>query len=408
MTRRRVSRTIPELVASGGLVVLGIVLLGGAVRAAPDGWSLVGAVSGELRGATNPRLLPGNGEDADLRATARLNATLTRASPTANLSLTGGISPVLAKEAPRDVIGFLAPSLGGRLLIEGKRTQLTAGLRGSLTSTAFTDTLFGFDEEGNPDLTDPTLVTGTAIRAALNANAGLRWEATSRDVFAFSLNAARIDFFDGAVNLVPTTSAGLGGTWTRALTPRLNGTLGLGLAWFEADSAANPTSVTATANGSLAWAFGPRLSANAGLGIALTRSTEGTPAQTDITAGLTGNLGLTWTGPDHALTAFLTQGVQPSTLGSLQNTTAFGLRYTYAINTVSSLGFDARFQLQTPVGGGGNESFALRLGPSYTHQLDADTSLRLGYSFEMTDQSGGTASSHAVFLTLTRGFNLLQ
>jgi hypothetical protein len=401
-----------------GAALAGLGLIGATgLRADPDGWTLTGSVSQELRGLTNPDLDPGGEDDATARATTRLTATLTRESPTSTLSLTGGLNPVLAEadEMPDSALGILAPSLGGRLLVEGRRSRVTASLRGSLVPTAFTDTLFGFDDEGNPDLTDPTLITGDAIRATLSAAAGISWDATRRDAFSLGVDATRIDFFDGIVALVPTTSLGTTGSWTRALTPTLDGVLTADLTWFQADSDAATRSLSVALTGGVAWAVNESLELSAGAGLTATRSSErvppgpGNPRDSDFRLGFTGNVDLSWTGQDDRFTLFLSQGVLPSTLGSLQNTTAFGARYDHAINSVSSLGFETRAQLQSALSGADGDTLALRFSPYYAYQLDAETSLRLGYAFEYSDRDGvGTTSSHAVFLTLTRDFTLLQ
>ncbi|RMH52184.1 MAG: hypothetical protein D6686_02985 [Alphaproteobacteria bacterium] len=403
-----VSRPVRIGAALAGIGVIGA---GAAVHADPDGWTLTGAVSEELRALTNPDLRPGGGGDATLRATTRLSATLTRESATTAIGITGAVSPVIAEagDMPDNALGILAPSLGLRLLVEGPRSRLTARLRGSLTSTAFTDLLFGTDEEGVIDPTDPTVVTGDAIRATLGGTLTLDWEATPRDSFSLGLDASRVDFFDGTVALVPITTLGLTGGWTRALTPTLDGTLTAGVTWFEADSPQNPRSIAASLTGGFVWTVNDRLQLSGGLGASLTRTETALPADSDLAAGLTGNLALTYAGADDSLRLSFSHGVQPSTLGALQNTTSFTARYDHAVNSVSALGFEARAQRQSAVSGGGGDILALRLGPYYSHQLDADTSLRLGYVFELSERDGaGTARSHAVFLTLTRGFNLLQ
>jgi hypothetical protein len=402
-----------------GAALLGLGALGlGTVQAAPDGWSLSATVSEEIRLVTNPDLEADDPEDPALRATTRLSATLGRESRTAALSLTGGLTPVLAEDMPDNALGILAPSLGGRFLVEGKRTSLTARFDGRLTPTAFTDQLFGLDEEGQPDPTSTTLVTGTAIQASLSGRVGVEWMATRRDTFSLAGEARRVDFFDGITTLVPITSLRMEGDWRRALTPRLDATFSAGLGWFEAESPENPRSVSGDVSAGFAYAVNERLDVSGGLGLSVTRTRErdltlpGDPRRSDVETGITGDLGLRYAAEDLTVALTLSQGVQPSTLGSLENTTSVGLRVVQRINRVSSLGLDGRVQFQTAVSsaaGTDDQTLALRIGPYYTRQLDRHTELRLGYNFDLSDERGtGTAVSHGVFVTVSRGFDLLK
>lgn len=415
VARKRARRLALAGLVAGGL---GLGLGALAVRAAPDGWSLTAAVSEDLRVLTNPDLDPDEGDEVSLRATTRLGATLTRRSRTATLTLDGSLSPVLAEDMPDTALGILAPALGGRLAVQGRRVALTARVNGRITPTQFTDQLFGLDDQGAIDPTTATLVTGTALQASLAASAGLSWTATRRDTLGFDLGASRVDFFEGNTTLVPATSLDATASWSRRLTPSLDGSFSAGLGWFEAESVENPQSVTFDSTAGLAWQVNARLRLTGGLGFTLARTEQidtalpGNPRVSDTAFGLTGNLGLTWAGPDDSLALNVSQGVQPSTLGSLQNTTRLTLSYAHQLNSLTSLGIDGRVQLQTPISappGTSDRTLALRIGPYLNYQFDADTALRLGYTLDLSDdEQAGTAISHGVFLSLNRGFNLLQ
>lgn len=389
-----------------------------ALRADPDGWALDTLVTQEFRGASNPDL---DDEDSspEFRATTRLNATLTRESTISSLRLSAGFAPVIARDAPDDAIGFLAPSVTAALAHAlSPRATFTGSLRASLTSTAFTENVFGFDEEGEPDLTDPTLTTGTAIRASLTGQAGLQWEATPRDAMGVSLRVNQVDFFDGSVDLVPSRSLALNSNWARALTPRLNGGLSAQLLFFEADNLENPRSIAFTVTAGGDYAVTQRLSSTFGLGVSITDTSEreivgdlAGPRRSSTDLSFNGQLGLTYDGVDDQISLSLGQGLQPSTLGSLQNTTSFILRYTHNVNRDTTVGLDTRLQLQADLGDTAfsDANIALRISPFYTYQLTEETELRLGYSLELSDDADSDrAISHAVFLTLSRALPLLQ
>lgn len=408
--------TWPGRPAKTALVVV-LALAGGGIAgpAAPDGWSLSAAVTGELRGITNPNLDPDRTDDFAARASLGIQATAVRASRISTLSITGGISPTVGEDIPDNTIGFLAPNLGANLsMAMNERTSIRARLSGRLISTAFTDQLFGLDEDGNIDPSTATLFTGDAIQATLSGGLGLSWDATARDSFSFGLNATRVDFFDGTTVLVPNTAITFGAGWSRPLTPRLTGRLSTGIGWFTAESTEDPQSVSFNLSAGAGYQVTPRLDLSGGLGFALTRTEETVAAgfrtrNTDFS--LTGNLGLSYDGPDDSLSFSLRQGVQPSSLGNLQDTTSLVLSYAHRVNTVSSLGISGRVQVQnafTAQGIDNDQTLALRISPFYSYQLDADTALRLGYSFDLSDETGDTATSHSVFLSLRRGFDLLK
>lgn len=411
---RRPSRWIAPALA--GLAVLGVY----AADAAPDGWSLSGTLSERLSAISNPGLSSTGGKAA-LQSTTRLSLSALKADRAGSLALDAAISPVLSTQStPDNPIGLLAPNVSARLTLNGKRSTFSGYLRGSLTSTAFLDQLFGLDAQGNPDPTNSTLVTGTAIQAVYAGGLGLNWTPTRADSFGLNLDASRVDFFDGGTSLVPNTNIALSGNWSRVLTRRWTGTLDGRLGYFTADSAENVQSVFATANAGFTYTPLRRLSFSGSLGAAFSRTERndltlpGNPRVTDTVFSATGVLSFSYTPPirDLAVTFSLTQNVQPSSLGALQNTTALNASATYTINRAASLGLNARAQLQSDLGSGfgfDNATVSLRLGPSYSYQLTRDSALQLGYTLDYTDRPGtGDALSHTVFLSLSHNFNLLQ
>lgn len=395
--------------------------------AAPDGWSLSASLSERLNLTTNPQLTTGGNTGAvTLQSTTRLAATLQKASASSVATLAASLAPILTQNGPRDALSFLSPTLRGALAVKGLRTNLTAGVNAAVSTVQFADALFGLDPNGNPDPTNSTLVTADTVRYSLTGNLGLGWTPTARDTFSLSTSVARVDFLDSAATLSPFTNASLGGSWSRPLAPGLSGGISTSLSWFQSESRSQTRSLSLDVSGNLSWQVNSRLSLGGSLGTSFTDSARRVCAFTDpvtgaclvfipsnaFNIGATGSLSLSYATPEFGVSVSLTQGLQPSSLGTLQNTTGLGISLNHPINTASSIGISARAQIQTPLGAtpaSGNLTTAFRLSPTYSYQLDQATALQLGYTFTLSDRPGtGTTNSHAVFLSLSRNFNLLQ
>jgi hypothetical protein len=398
-------------------------LLGGlAAPSAAGPWTLGGSVSAQLQALTNPRLQTGQAaDDIDGRLTTRLGLNLARPGPVTSLALDASVAPVFGSQTDSDAIGLLSPRVAASFNTAAKRVTLNGGLSAAFTSTDFLDQLF-LDADGDGIIDPGELIfsdeTATQFRAA--ASLGLNWTPTALDSIGLSLSAQRRDYFDGATNLVPNSNLGLNGSWSRPLAPDLTGRLGTSLGWFVAESQANTETASLDITGGLSWTVNSRmtLSGNAGIFLANTEQTltgqPGQPRVSDFQVGGTGGLALSYATADFTLSATLSQGLQPTSLGTVQNTSSLGLSLAWPVNAVSTVGISARLQYQQPLGqpvtGGTTtgDSFAVRIAPYYSYDLDAYSSLRLGYTLDVTDQTTTrNAVSHSVSLTLTRRFTLM-
>jgi hypothetical protein len=393
-------------------------------QADPDGWTVTGALSGRLGLLSNPRFATGsNALAAQLAPSLSLSAA--KQSATSSLGFTGAIAPVFARGSDKDLLGTLAPSLGLSVTDAAtSRTTLSGSLNAAFTSTAFLDPLFtDLNGDGIIDPGELTLVTGSAVQFRVNGTLGLNWAATSRDSLSLRLTGRRLDYFNGSTNLIPNTSVSLGGGWTRALTPRLSAQFGANLGWFDSEgstAALNPvaanTSLSLDTSAGLTWAVNSRLTLSGNLGVALARTERnfpagsGLPGTSSFNVGVTGGFSLSYATAETNVTLSLSQGFQPSSFGSLQNTTALSLGLSHPINALSAIGLATALQLQQAVGVANPGTLtAFRVSPYYSYMLDADTALRLSYNLDIGNQaSTQTTISHAVFLSLTRTFTLLH
>lgn len=410
---------IPAL--PGGRLAGALAAIPLALAASAGDWSLGGSLTGEL-GASTRQDRDASEDGIFPRATSRLALDLGHETKRTTLGLRGTAAVVLEEGTEADGIGFLTPGLAARLVHRAPRTTLSAGLSAALRSVAFRDSLGLVDGGGEPppddggeDGGDIEEVSGTATQIRVNASLGMSHEIDARNSLALNASLARLDYFDGATSLVPSTTAKLGGSWTRALSPRLSGSLSLGLTSFESEGDASRTeSLSLDARLGVSWAASRNLDVRASLGGALTDS-----ERTDLTvlpavrtdsldAGLVGSLGVTYSLETLSFRLDLSQSVEPSPFGALQNTTSLSLGIVREINDVSRIGLSSRLRLQEATDGGGDLDTFLLVSPYYAWDLDAVTSLRLGYAFQLDTRRAGDDASHAVYLSLTRRFDFLK
>jgi hypothetical protein len=421
MPRGRPARTGAALAAA---LAAALVAWPSPPQADPDGWTVTGALSGRLGLLSNPRFASGaNTLAAQLGTSLSLSAV--KQSATSSLGFTGAIAPVFIKGGGNDVLGTLAPSLGLSFTdAASSRTTLSGSLTTAFTSTAFLDPLFtDLNGDGIIDPGELTFVTGSAVQFRASGNLGLSWTATSRDSLSLRLTGRRLDYFNGSTSLIPNSSLSLGGGWTRALTPRLSAQFGVNLGWFDSEGSTtvtNPvaasTSLSLDTSAGLTYAVNSRLTVSGNLGIAFARTERdflagsGLPGTSNFNIGATGGLGLSYATAETNVTLSLSQGFQPSSFGSLQNTTALSLGLSHQINALSAIGLNTAFQLQQAVGVTNPGTLtAFRVSPFYSYTLDANTALRLSYNLDIGNQAGTQNTvSHAVFLSLTRNFTLLN
>jgi hypothetical protein len=393
---------------------LALLLPVAAGQAAPDGWTLTAAISEKLSLNSNATLAGSGGSSLRPVSSTQISVNLTKSSGSSSLSLTGGVSPLVTRNTASDVLGLLSPRIGLSLSLPGKRTSLTAGLNAAITSIEFADLVFGLDANGNPDPLNSQLLTANAVQASLGGTLGLSWSATPRDTLGANLSLRRVDFTESTTGLTPSSRITLGGFWSRTLTPRTDGRLSASLGWFVAENALDTRTLSLDLSGGFSHVVSPRLSLSGSLGVSLSRDEQrpapGLASDTDFAAGLIGDFGITYATPEISFRLSLSQGLQPTLQGALQNTSALNASASWTINASSSLGLSAQYQLQSPLGSvpGTNATNALRLSPTYSWKIDQTTSLQLGYTYTLSDQSGQITDSHAVFLSLSRSFNLLN
>ncbi len=318
------------------------------------------------------------------------------------------------------------PRLSGGLVHRGKRFSANMAFSFVRTSVAFAQ--FGLDPlpsgavalpGGVVLLPDNTIVpleefeTISSEDATLNrvsAQGGLTYSVDPRNRVSFSASGAVTRFSEDTIDLVPTTTYGTTVDWERDLTRRTATTLSLGLRHFTADDVFNTESLAFTATGGFDTELTPRLSFGLDAGVSLIDFRQDSPGSDDFSVGFEGGLSVDWASADTRFSLSARQGVEPSSLGELQSRSTVGLSIGHSINRRSDVSLASSFSRQVSAGGDvglDTERYLFVLAPTYGIDLTSRWRLATGYQFRLSDQDEGLASSHNVFVSVSRSFDLI-
>jgi hypothetical protein len=228
--------------------------------------------------------------------------------------------------------------------------------------------------------------------------------------------------------LTPNTYLTTGQSWTHTLTPRTDFTMAASTAWYTASGVSGTDSVSESLTGQVHTDISNRLSLTAGgggffihtTGDALTTSTG--ESLDENNTGFIANGQLSYAlAPNTSVSAFASHSLAPSSLGSVQELTQVGFSAGHQINEFSNLVFSGIFVDQLPVvsvptNANNVQRQAVVLSVGYHRILSRYWDFGLTYNFTQQDNGDtpffesfnnkGSTNSNAVFLTLTRNFNL--
>ena len=385
--------------AAALLLSLGL-LVGGASGAGAAEWLVGGSVSQRVEADTNADL-DENGAGVYGTTTA-LGLDLTVLTPTTQWQVeTGASVGFFGGPGDTEDLNRLNPNFAAAVAHNGKYLDTGASFAFDMQPVS----LAQIDETG---------VTGgdaTQISTQLAANAAYALDA--RNQLSVGGSGRVIRFTRGSTTLEPTTTYGANLAWIRDLSAVTQGSLAFGARRFTAESDQDPDSLTFDLSAGVDRVVNGRLSFSATLGVNATRTTQTLAGErnTDFTLGALGGLEAAWqAAPDTQLVFAFSHGLEPSSVGELQTTTALGVGLQHEVNSWMSAGINALVQRQSSGGGYTDETdrtFA-SLSPSLAFSLTPDWALRAGYSLDAQHESGSDAISNRVFLTLTRQFDILR
>lgn len=385
---------------TGGLS-LGI-LAASASGAAAVEWIVGGSVSQRLGADSNPDL-DENGEPS-LRATTALGLDLTALTPTTQWQLETGANLAFGGSDDAESQNRLNPNFAAAVSRNGKYVDTGASFAFDMQPSSFAQ----FEETG--------ITEGDATQISVQFAADAAYALDRRNRLSVGGSGRITRFTGGSTTLVPTTTYGTNLAWIRALGPATDGSLSFGLRRFTSESVENPESLTFSMSAGAGHRVNRRLSFDGSLGLTATRTTRTRAGdrETEFTVGALGDLSVSWAPePDTQLVFALSHGLEPSSFGELQTTTALGLGVQHSVNSWTSGGLSVLVQRQSSGGGfeGGLEEDTQRtlasLSPSLAFSLAPDWALRASYALTLERESGSDAISNQVFVTLTHQFDIL-
>ena len=403
----QLERNSPHPPVSGAAVIVAAVLLGSSGASAdplsggpPVVWTITGIASERLEADTNRDLR--SQPSPVYGSTTALGLDFTALTPTTQWKFRPGVTGSIYG-GPGDTSGLnsIHPSFTTSVAHNGKYVDTGAIFHVDTQPVAFSQ----LDETG--------ITSGNATQLSVRFAGNADYALDPRDRLRLGANANLVDFTQGTTSLVPTTSLGLNSAWIRNISPATQSSVTFGVRRFTADNAENPTSYTLDLSGGASHQVSQRLSVNANLGLSGTHTTRTLAGQQDesFTVGGTGGLGVSWQPrADTHFSVNLRHGLEPSSLGELQTTTALSAAVSYAVNARIRTGLGFAIGHQKSAGGfasnGTDRDFA-RVAPTIAVALTPDWALQAGYILRLERQNSAGAASNRVFLTLTRQFDVL-
>lgn len=268
-----------------------------------------------------------------------------------------------------------------------------------------------------PGLAEVTSANADQIDFGLNTGLNFALDRSSSLRFGLSAAGKRFTGASGATagELIDSETFTATAGWVYAVDRRSSLSLGTDFSFFNSDNGVTDSSRTAGVSGSYSAQLTPRHSLNAGAGVKLIDTTL-SPALTggetsDTSVSFVGNLGLRYQLRDAAFDLNLSQSVEPSALGELQNRTSVVVGTSYQINQRFSLGASAGLTLQNAVSSatGDTDRQLVDMGLNLNYQPAAEWNVGIGYRLQVSDQEGeGTAVSNSAALTISRSLSFLN
>ena len=399
---------LPWTVSGTGILSLAM-LAASASGAAAVEWIAGGSVAQRLGldagGDENGGRGGGGDEDddgVDLRATTALGLDLTALTPTTQWQVETGANLEFGGDDDEGDQNLLNPNFAAAVSRDGKYLDTGASFAFDMEPSSFAQ----FEETG--------ITEGDATQVSIQLAADAAYALDPRNRLSVGGFGRVVRFTGGSTTLVPTTTYGTNLSWIRALGPATDGSLTFGIRRFTSERVDNPESLTFSLSAGAGHVVNGRLSIDAGLGLTATRTTRTLldDRGTEFTVGALGDLAVSWAPePDTQFSLAFSHGLEPSSVGELQTTTALGLGVQHAINSWISGGVSALVQRQSSGDDFEEEEDTQRtlasISPSLSFSLAPDWALRASYALALEREGGSDTVSNQVFMTLTHQFDIL-
>ncbi|GAB5467612.1 MAG: hypothetical protein Kilf2KO_06420 [Rhodospirillales bacterium] len=358
---------------------------------------------------------------ADQRFEAETNRTLSQSSdPIYGSISTLGLGLVYDQQ---DLVWTLDSDVSGLYYVGPGDT---AGLRradpGVATALVYSQPRLTLESGGSFDIrpTAFTQVEDTGLTdeatAQLNteAFAAASYDVDPRNQISLAGDASIIRFLDDVDSLTPTTIYGANARWDRLVNARTDANLSFGVRRFTADNEAASSSLIFNGSVGGGYRVSPRfwLMGQSGLNAIRTRQDEDSSRETDLSVGFSGNAEATWLAtPRTDLTLEVSQSVEPSSFGELQNLSSAGLLVAHDVNSKTTLLLRTNYSRRASTGGYQDNDTNRQLfevDPTVDLRLTQSWRAKLGYNLDLNRFQGESlVSNHTVFMGLSFNWDVI-
>lgn len=371
-----------------------------AAAAAPvlaTDWKISGFASQRVEADTNFNLDPDGADDVTFGTITNFGVVLSAEDGRTRWTLAPGVRAAFYTGDGSDSNSVL-PRFNGSVVRSGIRNTVTA----NLTVTPDTSNRSDFDQSG------ATQENATEI----NVSGRLGWslQADPRNTIGLDGFVRVREFTETTDTLASTLAYGVDGSWRRALTPATGFSLLPGYERFTSDDDDQGDSDSFSLRFGVDHRINERLSFSATAGASLVNESASASRGSRSSTGFVGGVDMRYQLADTDVTLSLSQDVDQNSLGEVENRASFGLTIGHRINSRSGLSLGVQSGFENPIAGFGGDTSdrrSLSISPSYNLEINRDWSVQTGYSFRMEDDNDGVASSHLVFLELSRGLSFL-
>lgn len=417
MTDRPAARRLAGRFSWGG-AGLAAALLAPATLAAEPVFRL--SASQSVRADENLDLTPGG--DGVLISSTALEASVETQTETIDLSAAIGADLSLATgDGDTGVLNGVNPSFEASAAFRGAPYEIGADAFFRLRPVSFArdealPVALAPDAAGPApvgvfpgDVGDGDVTSGSARQLDVGARVTVARDLDARTRISTGGFASVRRFQGGsgaaAAELTESHSLGANVAVERRLSPRSGANANLSALIFDPQGGDVDLARSLSASVGFDYRATPRHNLRFSAGASFSRSelSGAAPGASETNIGFLGSAGLDYRLRDLSTSLVLSQSVQPSSVGGLQNQTDLELNLSYAVNARTQIEAVAALTRETSVANGeGLERVLFTFEPGLSYDLSPGVGANLGYRYRFVEQEGrASADSHAVFLTVS-------
>lgn len=300
------------------------------------------------------------------------------------------------------------PSLGLSYSDETASSKFTASANYSV-SPAGDGTSFVVDDEDDDGIITPdevTVLLTDARKTSYGLRLGYRIDLTARDSLNLRATASVTDFSGNDPDLIPSDKQSLRIGWNHDFADDLSGGVALSGNWFSNEDVIPTKSLNTTLSGNIRYEVNSAMSVAANFGISNVdlEDTSGGSNLTSFSGGASADFALA----DGSFGADFDFGVKPTEGGDLRRSASLGFSYSKEINDAASYSLALDLSASGDLDGSfGSGDRTISFSPVYHREIGRDLNADVGYRYEHKIGSG-SATSHGIFLGLSKNFELLK